>query len=129
MSIQTSDTTLSGVLYLRIKITRSQSSLTQNLDFTLTFVNPCTNATLDTSAITIAAITVRIGETHTSSPAYAVMPHNRVAADGTALSCGLRTYSILDSSDAAVSWITVSGTTTFTITATPNNDNLYNASA
>lgn len=94
----------------------------------MTFVNPCTDATLDTAAITITAITVKIGATHTSS-SYAVMPHNRVAADNTALSCGLRTYSILDSSDDAVSWITVSGTTTFTITATPNNDNLYNASA
>ena len=57
------------------------------------------------------------------------MPHNRVAADGTALSCGNRTYSILTTSDAAVSWITVSGTSTFTITASPDNDSLYNASA
>lgn len=41
--------------------------------------------------------------------------------------CGLRTYSVTDSSGAALTgnWVTVTGTTTFTITAAPAVDNMY----
>jgi hypothetical protein len=127
VSIITTDTTLVGPIYLRIKITRSQSNLTQNLDFTLTFVNPCSTATISTSALTITPITVNIGATFTSG-SYTMSDS---AKDNNAnISCGDRTYTVWDSAGTtAVTWITISGTNSFTITAAPNSDSLYNANA
>lgn len=38
----------------------------------------------------------------------------------------MRTYSVVESgSDAAISWMSVTGTSVFTITAAPNEDTLY----
>ena len=127
VSITTTDTTLVGPIYLRIKITRSQSSLTQNLDFTLNFVNPCSTATISTSALTITPITVNVGATFTSG-SYTMSDS---AKDSNAsISCGDRTFTVWDSAGTtAVTWITISGTTSFTITAAPNSDSLYNANA
>jgi len=127
VSISTTDTTLVGPIYLRIKITRSESLLTQNLDFTLTLVNPCSTATISTSALTITPITVTVGTTSTSS-SYTMSDS---AKDNNAnISCGNRTFSVWDSTGTtAITWITITGTTSFTITAAPNSDSLYNANA
>jgi len=127
VSISTTDATLVGPIYLRIKITRSQSNLTQNLDFTLTFVNPCSTATISTAALTITPITVNVGATFTSG-SYTMSDSAKDA--NASISCGDRTFSVWDSAGTtAVTWITITGSNSFTITAAPNSDSLYNASA
>jgi len=127
VTISTNDATLVGPIYLRIKITRSQSNVTANLDFTLILVNPCSSATLNTSALTITAMTVNIGLSTTSS-SYTMT--DSVNASNSNINCGNRTFSIWNSSGSTqVTWISVTGVTSFTITAAPNADNLYSASA
>lgn len=101
----------------------------------MTLSNPCLTTTVTTGSITIAAITTGVGLTHTT------VSYSQVAdSAGTTYNlpnlCGTRTYSILDTDNSVVSgvggWASVtiaSGATTFTITISPNNDNLAGASA
>ena len=103
----------------------------------MTLSNPCLTTTVTTGSITIAAITTGVGLTHTT------VSYSQVAdSAGTTYSlpnlCGARTYSILDTDNSVVSgaggWAsttstTAAGITTFTITISPNNDNLAGGSA
>jgi len=62
-----------------------------------------------------------------TSSSYAQIADSAATTASVADLCGARTYSITDSSGNALTdnWVTVSGTTSFTITAAPATDNMY----
>ena len=73
MTIYTTDTANSANVLLRIVVTRSKGTSPQNLDWTLSFTNPCSTTSLVTTDYTISAITLKVGELHTSS-SYSIVP-------------------------------------------------------
>jgi len=127
VTITTTDVNLhsSTAFNLRIKITRSQSNVTTNLDFAVTLNNPCLTTTVTTSSITIAAITTGVDLTHITA-SYAQVADSAATTHGVPNLCGARTYEILDTDDSLVTtWASTAGTTTFTITIAPNADSLW----
>lgn len=91
--------------------------------------NPCTSTTLTTSGVTITAMEVEVGLSVTSS-SYSQIADSVATAQSSSAFCGARTYTITKSDGTSLStWATVTGTTSFTITLAPNNDNLWSASA
>jgi hypothetical protein len=127
--ITTTDVSLhsSTAFNLRIKITRNQSNVTTNLDFTVTLNNPCLTTTVTTGSITIAAITTGVGLTHTTA-SYTQVADSAATTHSVPNLCGARTYQILDTDDSLVTtWAYTSGTTAFTITIAPNSDSLWSA--
>ena len=113
---------------LRIKVTRNQSNITTDIDFTLTLTDPCRTTTLTTAGVNIPAITVGVGLSAATASQTMIADSASTTYAAQSLSCGNRTYSILTSANAAVNWVIVAGTTTFVITATPTTDNLYQSS-
>ena len=131
VTITTNDTSLhsSTAFNLRIKITRSQSNVTTDLDFTITLNNPCLTTTVTTGSITIAAITTGVGLTHTTA-SYSQVADSAATTHNVANLCGARTYEILDTDNSLVTtWASTTGTTTFTITIAPNDDSLWSITA
>jgi len=63
VTINTTNTSLHSAtaITLRVKVTRSQSNQTANLDWALTLNNPCTSTSIAANAITIPTITTTVG--------------------------------------------------------------------
>jgi hypothetical protein len=93
----------------------------------LTLTNPCLTTTITTSSVTISQITTTVNVPVTTA-SYSQVADSAATQYGVANLCGARTYSITDAAGGAVNWMTKTGTTTFTITASPNVDNLYSTS-
>jgi len=130
VTIQTTDTTLiaggaSVTKQMRLHVTRSSAgTAASDLTFNLALTNPCPTATLNMSSFSTTTVTVLIGSTATKT--FSEMPDST----GNLSLCGSRTYSVLDGSNAAVSWASISGPVsgTYTITFAPATDNLYTSS-
>ena len=90
------------------------------------FTNPCLNATINPVVITEIA-SIKIGTSGTTTFTEATVT---VAATGVAsvpLLCGSRTYSVVDTNNNAVDWVSITKAgETYTVTATPftANDDL-----
>lgn len=125
VTISTSTTSLHNTtVNLKVVITRTQGVLTQNLNWTLTLNNPCLATTITTTGVSISTITVGVGLSQATSALPQIADSAATTYSPTTL-CGARTYSILDAQNNVSSWVTVSGTTTYTITAAPATNNLY----
>jgi len=74
-----------------MRITRSQSNQTTDLNFTVTLNNPCLTTTITTNSITIAAITTGVGLSHTTS-SYGQVTDSAATTYGTPNLCGARLY-------------------------------------
>ena len=90
------------------------------------FTNPCLNATINPVDITeIASIKIGTSGTTTFTEATVIVTATGVAS--VPLLCGSRTYSVVDTNNNAVDWVSITKAgETYTVTATPftANDDL-----
>jgi hypothetical protein len=125
--VVTTNTANAATLKLRFIVTRSQGTSPVNIDFEVVLSNSCSATTITTTGITFTDVTVGVGLTN-SDRTFTEFADAKGTLYSTAGLCGARTYSILDSSNNAVSWASVTGSGPYTINFSPNADNLYTSS-
>lgn len=91
------------------------------IPFDIEVIDPCTIDTIHT--ISITTMTIVLGETETQDFTEATC---QVETDYPAFGqlCGARTYVVVDGNDDAVTWISISGSDPYTITASPTDEAL-----
>jgi hypothetical protein len=119
----TTNTANAATLKLRFIVTRSQGTSPVNIDFEVVLSNSCSATTITTTGITFTDVTVGVGLTN-SDRTFTEFADAKGTLYNTAGLCGARTYSILDSSNNAVSWASVTGSGPYTINFSPNADNM-----
>jgi hypothetical protein len=121
LTVQTNTNTNAGTFTVKLvnSITLSTQAgfaVAPEIEFTIEVLDPCATTTFNNVAVN--PITMILGATHTQQFTEATTATEQANA-GLWL-CGNRVYVVVDSSDAAVSWIAVTGSNpTYTITAKP----------
>ena len=103
-------------------VSLSSQSFTDNptITFDIEVIDPCTITTIHD--VTVNPITMILGATVTQEFAEATV---QTETDNAGLDlCGAKTYLIVDASDNAISWMPITGSGPYTITASPIEESL-----
>ena len=103
-------------------ITYASQSFTDNptVTFDIEVIDPCTLTTIHD--VTVNPITMILGATETQDFQEATV---QTETDNGGLDlCGAKTYLMVDASDNAISWMPITGSGPYTITASPTDESL-----